>query len=113
MTLNLTTLYFFDKPHFNLNDWFLLLRLGPTAAITRMITITTQRERTHSVERACAYSSWSNSTNRMRSLCVEIVIVFVIAAVWLGPYAGMSLHCSAVKLSVVLHGNVVFESSCF
>ena len=34
------------------------------------------------VEWACVYSAWSNSSNRMRSLCAVIVIVFVIAAVW-------------------------------
>ena len=63
---------------------FVFLRPGPTAARTITITMTTQRERTILVEWACAYSAWSTSTNTMRSLCVVIVIIFVIAAVWLG-----------------------------
>ena len=64
-----------------------LLRPGPTAAILRTITITTQRDRIPLVEWVCAYSVWSNSTNTMRSFCVVIVIVLVITAVWIGLYS--------------------------
>ena len=42
--------------------------MSHTLAITK--SITTQRERILLVEWACPYSAWSNSTNRMRSLCV-------------------------------------------
>ena len=65
-----------------------VLRPGPTAVITRTITITTQRERIPLIEWTCAYSAWSNSIsnkkNIMRSPCVVIVIVFVITAVGTG-----------------------------
>ena len=63
-------------------DW----RLSHTAAITKTITITTQRACILLVVWASAYSAWSNSTNRMCSLCVVIFIVIAIAAVWLCLY---------------------------
>ena len=57
------------------------LRPGPTAAITRTITITTQRECIVLVELLHAEFPYAHSTNGMRSL--GVVIVLVIAAV--GP----------------------------
>ena len=46
-------------------------------------SIKTQRERILLVEWVCAYYVWSNSTYRMCSLCVVIVIVSPISLVWL------------------------------
>ena len=64
----------------------LQLRPGPTAAITRRILITTQREHVLLVELLHAEYAHTHSTNRMRSLGVVIVLVLVlvIAAVGLG-----------------------------
>ena len=42
-------------------------------AVTKKITITTQRDCILMVEWACAISAWNNSTNRACSLCVVIV----------------------------------------
>ena len=60
-----------------------VLRPGPTAAITRAITITTQREHVLLVELLDAEYAHAHSSNRLRYLCVVIVIVLVIVAV--GP----------------------------
>ena len=57
------------------------LKPGPTAAITKTITITTQRKRILLVESLHAEYAHAHSTNVMRSLYVFIVIALVIAAV--------------------------------
>ena len=82
------------------------LRPIHTAAITKTITITRQREHIILVEWACAYSAWSNSTNRLRSPCVVIVIVFVIAAVWLGLYS--AAHFVWIRCYILLPVNSQF-----
>ena len=64
-----------------------LLRPGPTAAITKTITITTQRKRILLVELLHAEFAHAHSNNVMRSLCVIIAIVLVIAAVGPGLYS--------------------------
>ena len=63
-----------------------LIRPGPTAAITRTITIMTQRERVLLVELLHAQCAHAHSTNSMCSLCVVIVIILVIAAMGPGLY---------------------------
>ena len=64
------------------------LRLSHTAAITKPITITTHRERILLVELLHTEYAHAHPTNGVRSLCVVIVLVLVIAAV---------CHGSAVK----------------
>ena len=66
----------------------LVLRPGPTAEITKTIKITTQRERILLVELLRAEIAHALSTNGMRSLCVVIVIILVIAA------GGPGLKCT-------------------
>ena len=64
-----------------------VLRPSHTAAMTRTITITTHRERIVLVEWLHAEYAHAHSTDGMRSLCVFIVIVLVIAAVGPGLYS--------------------------
>ena len=69
---------------------------GPSAAITKTITITTQRERTLLVELLHAEHAHAHSTNGMHSLCVIIVIVLVMAAVGPGLYFLVFFFLSAI-----------------
>ena len=71
--------------------WLLFLALRPshTAAITKMITITMQRERILLVELLHAEYAHGHSSKRMRSL--RIVIILDIAAVGPGLLCGMLL----------------------
>ena len=62
------------------------LRPSHTAAITKTIMNTRQRERILFVELLHAEYALPHATNGMRSLCVVIVIVLVIAAVGPGLY---------------------------
>ena len=76
-----------NDPHaYILTDCEAVLRPGSTAAVTKTITITTQRKRILLVELLHAEYAHAHSTNVMRSLCVVIFIVIVIAAVGLGLY---------------------------
>ena len=72
--------------------WLLYSRSSHTAAITKTITITTQRGCILLVELLHAEYAHAHSTKRMRSLCVVIVIFFVITAVLLGLNSNKSLH---------------------
>jgi hypothetical protein len=76
-------------------------RPSHTAAITKTITITTQRERILLVELLHAEYAHAHSTNGMRFLC--IVIVIVIAAV------GPSLRPLCLSRCTFSHEKVVIS----
>ena len=83
------------------------LRPSHTAAITITITIKTQRERILLVELLHAEYANAHSTNGLRSLCVVIVLVLVMAAV--GPGLKSHVVCtphtqcaSCIQLTLVI-----------